>query len=335
MRANGARLLEGLADAGKQADAYDVAHISNERADAADRQIADARSMPIEDVLSARNVRLKKSGAELVGPCPICGGTDRFAINVRKQVFYCRHCAKGGDAIELVKFLDRCNFLQAVEGITGQPRCGSLKPRRAPRPFEPAQFLPNDEAYHRRALSIWREATDLRGTHGEIYLRRDRGLDCSENFSGFLRWHEPSGALIGLFRDIETDELRAITRIFLDPEGHKITRKFLGPVGGCGIKIDPDENVTMGIVVCEGLETGLAAKQLGYSPIWALGSSGAIRRLQVIRGIEGLTILAEAGETSRRDAQQCFERWRRTGREVKVRKSTVGSDINDAIKGAR
>jgi DNA primase len=37
-----------------------------------------------------------------------------------KKVFNCRGCAKAGDVIELVKFLDGCDFTRAVEKLTGE-----------------------------------------------------------------------------------------------------------------------------------------------------------------------------------------------------------------------
>jgi hypothetical protein len=55
-------------------------------------------------------------------------------------------------------------------------------------------------------LKIWAESIDLRGTAGEVYLRRDRGLDCGYDRLHCLRWHEKSRALIALFRHIETDK---------------------------------------------------------------------------------------------------------------------------------
>jgi hypothetical protein len=54
-----------------------------------------------------------------VGPCPKCGGTDRFSISTKKQVFNCRQCGTGGDIIELVKFLDGCGTRDAVEKLAG------------------------------------------------------------------------------------------------------------------------------------------------------------------------------------------------------------------------
>jgi DNA primase len=62
-----------------------------------------ARAVRLEDEIARRGIKLRKSGAELVGPCPVCrDGDDRFAINIKKQVWNCRHCKKGGDVIELV-----------------------------------------------------------------------------------------------------------------------------------------------------------------------------------------------------------------------------------------
>jgi putative DNA primase/helicase len=85
-----------------------------------DRYIERARASRIEDVIAARNIRLRRSGAELIGPCPNCGGDDRFSVNLKKQVFNCRKCEKGGDAIELIQFLDGVEFPAAIETLTGQ-----------------------------------------------------------------------------------------------------------------------------------------------------------------------------------------------------------------------
>jgi DNA primase len=74
---------------------------------------ARARTVRIEDETARRGIKLKRVGAEQVGPCPKCGGEDRFSINVKKQVFHCRGCDGGGDVIALVKHLDGCDFLAA------------------------------------------------------------------------------------------------------------------------------------------------------------------------------------------------------------------------------
>jgi DNA primase len=83
--------------------------------------ISAAKAIPIETEVARRGIKLLRVGAEMVGPCPICGGDDRFAVNRVKQVWNCRGCAKGGDVIDLVRHLDASNFIDACRTLTGIP----------------------------------------------------------------------------------------------------------------------------------------------------------------------------------------------------------------------
>jgi hypothetical protein len=86
-----------------------------------DAWVERARAVRIEDVLARRGIKLNGKNARC-GPCPECGGEDRFAINIKKQAFNCRGChARGRDAIALVRFLDGVDFVHAVETLTGEP----------------------------------------------------------------------------------------------------------------------------------------------------------------------------------------------------------------------
>ncbi len=153
------------------------------------------------------------------------------------------------------------------------------------------------------ALSLWHVGMDPRGALAEVYLR-GRGLDIGDDLAGdVLRWHRRSRAMVALFRNIYSDEPQAVSRTFLDCAGTKIERKFLGPVGGAAVKLDPDENVLTGLHVGEGVETCLAARQFGLRPAWALGSKGAIRDFPVLSGIEALTIFAEPD--AEREVETC------------------------------
>jgi hypothetical protein len=81
-----------------------------------------ARAAPIESEIDGRGIKLTRQGiAEFVGPCPKCGGDDRFAINTKKQVFHCRGCDVGGDVIKLVEHLDEVDFVTACTTLTGEP----------------------------------------------------------------------------------------------------------------------------------------------------------------------------------------------------------------------
>jgi hypothetical protein len=82
--------------------------------------IKRARVVPLETVLNG--IKLRRVGAELIGPCPKCGGTDRFGVNTRDFTFNCRRCGgKGRGPIDLQMFLDGGNLDEAVEKLTGEP----------------------------------------------------------------------------------------------------------------------------------------------------------------------------------------------------------------------
>jgi hypothetical protein len=98
-----------------------------------DALIEQARNVPIEDIVARHGIKLRRSGQEHVGPCPKCGGTDRFSINPKKGVFNCRGCQRGGDVIELVEFLDGVDFPHAIETLTGNGLNGG-KPHLSPKP---------------------------------------------------------------------------------------------------------------------------------------------------------------------------------------------------------
>jgi CHC2 zinc finger len=87
-----------------------------------------ARAVPIQTELERRGIKLKRVGNELIGPCPKCGGVDRFAANLKKQVWNCRQCEKGGDVIALVMHLDGSDLNRACETLAG------LKPNGKPVP---------------------------------------------------------------------------------------------------------------------------------------------------------------------------------------------------------
>ncbi len=112
--------------------------------------IERASTVRIEDEIERRGIKLV-GRVDRCGPCPQCGGKDRFSINVRKQVFLCRGCAARGNVIALVRFLDGCGFHEALEYLTGE---------RAPAPSRPAPAAtdaPRDDDRDARALILARQ----------------------------------------------------------------------------------------------------------------------------------------------------------------------------------
>jgi len=91
-----------------------------------EERLTRARAVKLEDEIARRGIKLRGK-VERCGPCPKCGGTDRFSINTSKQVWNCRSCGKGGDVIELVEHLDGADFQTAVTTLAGgEPPNGKL-----------------------------------------------------------------------------------------------------------------------------------------------------------------------------------------------------------------
>lgn len=195
-----------------------------------------------------------------------------------------------------------------------------------------------------RALAIWNDAVDPRGTPAEQYLA-SRALALDDDVSGnVLRYHpavpwrdENSGvtvgvpALVAAFRSIDDDQITAVQRVALTADGKKIGRRMLGIVHRAAVKLDPAGAT---LHVGEGVETALAARRLGHAPAWALGSVGGISRFPLIEGVTRLRILGEAGEASARAVELCGRRWHAAGRRVQLVMPSTGSDLNDQLMAA-
>ena len=199
-----------------------------------------------------------------------------------------------------------------------------------------------------RARAIWDGAGPALGSIVETYFA-SRGLDLGtvDNIHGCLRFHPRCPwrdeaesrtvyvpAMVALMRSVTTDEPQAIHRTRLTPKGKKVGRRMLGIAAGAAVKLDADDTVTMGLTIGEGIETCLAARQLGLRPAWALGSAGAVSAFPVLGGVEALTILAENDPTNRTAVETCAARWHAAGREVIVVEPVAGSDILDSMREA-
>jgi putative DNA primase/helicase len=202
----------------------------------------------------------------------------------------------------------------------------------------------DDEKKIKRARDLWDEAADPRGTVVEKYLA-SRALSLDHDMARHvLRYHprcpwrdENSGetifvpALVAPFRSIDDDTITGIQRVALTPDGKKISRRMLGVVHRAAVKLDLADNR---LAIGEGIETCLAARQLGIRPIWALGSVGAIAHFPILDGIGCLRILGEAGAASAKALRLCGNRWHAAGRKVRIIMPCDGcSDLNDEIMG--
>lgn len=158
-------------------------------------------------------------------------------------------------------------------------------------------------------------------------------LTCAIRFHPSLSFDERwIPGMVALLRDVRTNEPCGVHRTFLDTNGCKLTRRMLGRAQNAAVKLDADEDVTTSLTIGEGVETCLAARQLGFRPVWALGSATAIERFPVLTGIETLRILAEHDESgaNARAIDACARRWLAASKEVLIVQPAYG-DINDAL----
>jgi putative DNA primase/helicase len=170
----------------------------------------------------------------------------------------------------------------------------------------------------RRAANIWRASVPLDGTLAELYLRQHRKLDISRlgDLSHVLRYQPDLQAMIALMTYPALGEACGVHRTILDGDGRKLERKMLGRAGV--IRLSPDEDVTMGLGVAEGVEDGLRILLSGWRPVWACGSAGAIASFPVLPAIESLSIFPDSDDAGLRAAEQCAQRWHDAGAECRV-----------------
>jgi putative DNA primase/helicase len=199
-----------------------------------------------------------------------------------------------------------------------------------------------------KALALWNTSTDPRGTVVEWYLR-SRRLDLSTDIAGSAIRFNPAGAwrdeetgtvvfvpmMVVAMLNIERDDITAVHRTALTPDGQKIGRRMSGIAAGAAIKLDPDASITEALTIGEGIETTLSGRQLGYGPAWAMGSVLSIASFPVLADVRRLSILEEIDESgaSARAVEQVGKRWTTAGREVFAIKPTIGNDLNDALRG--
>ena len=195
------------------------------------------------------------------------------------------------------------------------------------------------------ARALWEQGVDPRGTATEDYLR-SRALRLDDiadlRFHSACVWHRDDDhpeylpgwkpTLLAAFRPFDGDEVVAIHRIRVDVplRWPKTLRKMIGPTKGAAVKL---AEVDDGLAIAEGIETAMAANQMGHGPAWALGSADAVACFPVVAGIRRLILLTENNDASRAACERCGERWLQAGREVVHVIPERGDDLNDELMG--
>ena len=253
-------------------------------------------------------------------PCPVCDRGPRD-----------RALAVTTDEKGTVAYCHRCGYTKA-ENFERRP----LEPIRSAsaKSSEPLEWSATAEA-------IWRRTLPLRGTLGQTYLEH-RGCvlppqDSDLRFLPASDRHPPT--LCARVTDAVTNKPLSLhfTRLAADGRGKaggeqdKLLLSGHRKRGGV-IRLWPDEAVTCGLALAEGIESALAAAHL-FQPVWAAIDAGNMAQLPVLPGIESLTIYADHDEAGIKAAKECARRWHADGREAHIRAPRApGADAADVSR---
>lgn len=226
-------------------------------------------------------------------------------------------------------------------GIAHCFRCGLVE-----RSDKPATFHPRPPAQPKRSYTtlsswgrlIWNECQPISGT-AAAYLRARHCVIPPQD--GHLRWHpqlrhSPTGyvgpALVGLITDAATGKALSLHRTWIRADGTKATKpaKMMlagHSIAGGVIRLWPDDAVTYGLAVAEGIETALSLAH-AYAPCWALIDAGHLAKFQPLRGIDTLVIARDNDPAGIDAAYQCSAAWTAAGVEVLVTDQEQ-NDLND------
>lgn len=279
--------------------------------------------------------------AKAHGPCPVCGGVDRFRFDDKDGdgTFICgQHGA--GDGIKLVMDFLGVDFATAAARVDAI--VGNLKPD--DRPHQRPEIT--DEQRRRMLQALWRDARPLEdGDLATRYLVA-RGLvaDTPElRFAAAVKDGDGGVRPAIIARVLTPDGTRVATlhRTFLRPDGmakaEMASPRKLAPgtvPEGSAIRLGP---VADAMGIAEGIETALAASILYELPVWATVNSSLMTKWTPPPGVSEVCIFADNDEAFGGQAA-AYALAHRLHRDLDVTvrlPPMIGQDFNDVLLAER
>jgi DNA primase len=145
--------------------------------------------MNILDLIESDGFVLKKKantyGGEWAGPCPFCGGTDRFLVwpNDKGGRYWCRQCKKHGDDIQYMRDFQKLTYYAACRCLRKTPktRSCSVMPVKEARPiFKPKETAMPTSSWSEKAQEFLERCQSClwsdQGALTRDFLHREKGL---------------------------------------------------------------------------------------------------------------------------------------------------------------
>lgn len=169
----------------------------------------------------------KAGGGYHVGPCPMCGGVDRFTVKHTPQGdrWHCRHCGDGKyhGVIDFIMARDHVSFVEACKLLTGGevvPRHNGTTPQQPVKP-QPAQ-APDLDTQARMLATMDKAAEALEEPEGlaaQEYLF-ERGLTPATweawHIGAAIKGGRPAITLPWYYIDAQREVITGIKYRFID-----------------------------------------------------------------------------------------------------------------------
>jgi putative DNA primase/helicase len=282
------------------------------------------------------------------GPCPVCGGKDRYRFdNFRNRGdFYCQRCG-AGTGFDLLMRVHGWSFPQTLKRVCEAMGLDIGQPAARP-DFAPAHLVEETPKIARPTSRVW---SVLRGSCGIA--------DCTDAVAYLEHrgiWPLPEGSTLRAHPSVEYwDGQRCIGRYpaivarIMDHEGETVSahltylhngrkleteapRKIMSPLTGrqgCAVRLVPLEGDVLGIA--EGLETALAAMQIHKVPTWAALNTSLLTKFEPPAEVKRLVIFADSDVPGLQAAAALMQRLQgRIAFDIKTA-ATPHNDFNDQL----
>ena len=191
---------------------------------------------------------LRKAGAYYVGPCPMCGGVDRFTVKHTSggDRWHCRQCGDGKyhGVIDFIMRRDNVSFLEACKVISGGELCTAAKyttNTQLPK-AQPVQ-VPDSEAQVKMLAAMSAAAEALltpEGSAARDYLTA-RGLQpCTWDawhlgyamaYDSAVKRYRPAVSIPWYYVDARREVITAIKYRFIDNDPDPKASRFTSGAG--------------------------------------------------------------------------------------------------------